>query len=108
MKDENTSPGREDSATIRSAYDIKADLLRRAFDGQTKRTTAELIRLMCEAHMRSETVPEDHQKVLAEIELGQPRGVLMLNALAAWMGSDVRYHCAGEDGIPYPTILTLQ
>lgn len=77
--------------TVRSTREIKAGLLRRAFDGELKYTPTEMIDMIQQATRRSRTLSEEHRDTLRNIDPSQPRSVLMLNALAQHEGSDKRF-----------------
>lgn len=81
----------ETKKSVRSTKEIKAGMLRRAFDGQSKYTPTEVISMILEAGQRAKDIPEDHRAALQEIDSSQPRSVLMLNALSRHMGSNERY-----------------
>ena len=77
--------------TVRSTKEIKAGMLRRAFDGQSKYTSTEVISMILEATHRSKEIPEEHVTALQEIDSTQPRSVMMLNTMARHLGNNERY-----------------
>ncbi len=81
---------------VRSTKDIKAGLLRRAFDGTSKYSPTEIIELIQSATRRSRSLSEEHRDALNAIAPNQPRSVLMLNALARHEG--VPTHFTDESG----------
>lgn len=108
MPDCDSAEDRTATPCIRSARDIKAALLRHAFDGHSKRTPAELIRLIQDAHTRSRTMPEDHQIILRHIDSTQPRAVMMLNALSGLLGLSLRYTDTAGRNFIMPENSTIQ
>ncbi|HEY8190590.1 MAG TPA: hypothetical protein VIF12_07880 [Micavibrio sp.] len=93
---------------VRTAKEIKAKLLKRAWEGKSKYTPAELIRMMQDAFARTNDMPEEHIKALQEIDATQPRGVMMLNALAAEAGLMRRYTNAPSCHLIIPDNMTIQ
>lgn len=77
--------------TIRSSREIKAGLLRRAFDGLTKRPASEIISMLNAAYKRSAEMPKEHQEILNDIIPGQPACILRLNAQMRAEGRPERY-----------------
>jgi hypothetical protein len=93
---------------VRTAREIKAELLKRAWEGKSKYTPAELIRMIQAAFTRTNTMPEEHVKILQEIDSTQPRGIMMLNALAAEAGLMRRYTNAPSCHLIIPDNMTIQ
>lgn len=106
----------EDNKTnVRSTKDIKAGLLRRAFDGQSKYSPTEIIELIQSATRRSRSLSEEHRDALNAIAPNQPRSVLMLNALARHAGIPTHFtdesskeSAAKEKIFVMPDHLTMQ
>ena len=78
-------------SSIRSTKDIKAGLLRRAFDGTSNYTPTQIIALIQSATRRSRSLSEEHREALNAIDPNQPRSVLMLNALARHEGVPMHF-----------------
>lgn len=93
---------------VRSTKEIKASLLRRAFDGQSKYSPAQIIGMIQDATQRSKTLSEEHRDALKEIDTTQPRSVMMLNALARHLGVQERYTDTTGRNFVMPENLTIQ
>lgn len=105
--DQQGSQDGDKKKSVRTTKEIKAGMLRRAFDGQSKYTPTEVISMILAANHRSKDIPEEHRAVLNEIDSSQPRSVLMLNAISRHLGNQERYvDATAKTYIPGP--LTLQ
>lgn len=105
--DQPESQNGEKKKAVRTTKEIKAGMLRRAFDGQSKYTPTEVISMILAANHRSRDIPEEHRAVLNEIDSSQPRSVLMLNAISRHLGNQERYvDATAKTYVPGP--LTLQ
>src|SRR5688500_619079 len=93
---------------VRTTKEIKAALLRRAREGQSRHTPAEVIGMIQAACTRAKTIPAEHEKILREIDDSQPRSVMMLNALAAKLGLMERYTDTTSRNFIEPNNFTLQ
>ncbi|MGZ9098032.1 MAG: hypothetical protein ACXW30_07040 [Micavibrio sp.] len=103
------SEGRDETkALVRSRKEIKAGLLRRAFDGESKYSPAQIIGMIQDATRRSKSLSEEHRDALMEIDTTQPRSVMMLNALARHMGTPLRYTDKTGRNFIAPDNLTIQ
>ena len=78
----------EEVPTVRSAREIKAGLLKRAFANDRG---PEMIALILERGRRAREVPMDHIEALCQIDDNQPRAVRMLNRIAEEEGSEKRF-----------------
>lgn len=115
MSRDMSGEDKDTRATIRSAKDIKAGLLRRAFDGTSKYTSTEIIAMIQEGTRNARNLPPEHREALKEIDSSQPRSVLMLNALARHEGLSERWRdesqkTTGKSGKTFvmPDHLTMQ
>jgi len=106
--DDQQEPQDGGKTSVRSTKEIKAGMLRRAFDGQSKYSPTEVISMILAANHRSKNIPEEHRAVLNEIDISQPRSVLMLNAISRHLGNQERYIDATTAKPQVPGPLTLQ
>lgn len=88
MPDDYTpSEGRVGTGTTArgALWELKSRLMRRAFDGQSRHTPAEMI-LLIQWRLSASNIRDNHQKLLDSLNPfgieNQPRSVMMLNRLA--------------------------
>lgn len=97
-----------DTTLVRTTKQIKEDLLRRVWDGQSRYTPAQMILLIQWVCSRANTLSPDHDAMLFDFDPTQPRSVMMLNTLMALEGSAERYSYTAGKNIIIPEIQTLQ
>jgi hypothetical protein len=85
MAEENDYPA------VRSRAEIKQNLLRKAWDGNSRYSAPEMIALIQERVRRGKDLSAEHEIELALIDHEEPRAIRALNLLEKENGSDRRY-----------------
>ncbi len=91
----------DDVPTRRSAEQIRERLLKRAFEGQSRYSVAEMMDLIHKHQQRAHEIPIEHEVELWEIEHHEPRAVRALNLIEKAEGTGRRF--TGLPGMKPPT-----
>lgn len=70
-----------ETETKSATYELKRSLLRRAWDGESRFTPAQIIAAINERHVRANALSQEHAVALARIDDEEPRTVRALNLL---------------------------